>query len=102
MKEMRGSVIAHGGLANVGVDDSIDFLSDADRLLGDDLVRAHTLDRGVAAGYFRDDGVVIVGVEPPAVADLSAGYGVEGRVVEDDLALLAGLEFLRALAILDD
>jgi hypothetical protein len=46
---------------------------------------------------------VIVGVEPSAIADLAAGFGVEGRVIEDDLAALAGLEFLRALAVcLDD
>ncbi len=45
---------------------------------------------------------MIVGVEPAAVADLAAGFGVERRVVEDDFAFVAGLEFLRALAVVDD
>ena len=63
---------------------------------------AHALNRVVASSHLGDDGVVIVGVEPSAVADLAAGFGVEGRVVEDDLALLTGLEFLRALAVLDE
>ena len=62
-------------------------------------MRAHSLDRVVAALHFGNDGVVIVAVEPSAVAHLSAGFGVERRVVEDDFAFLAGLEFLRALAV---
>ena len=63
----------------------------------DDLMRPHSLDRVVAALHFGDDGVVIVAVEPSPVANLSAGLGVERRVVEDDLAFFARLEFLRAL-----
>ncbi len=65
-------------------------------------MRPHTLDRVVAAFHFGDDSVVIVAVEPSPVAHLSAGFGVERRVVEDDLAFFAGLEFLRALAVVDD
>ena len=65
-------------------------------------MRAHSLDRVIAAFHFGDDSVVIVAVEPSAVADLSAGFGVERSVVEDDLAFFAGLEFLRALAVVDD
>ena len=102
MQQMRGRVIAHGGLADVRINDGIDFLSDADRLLGDDLVGADALDRGVASGYFGDDRVVIVGIEPSAIADLSARLGVEGRVVEDDLALIARLEFWDSLAVFDN
>ena len=102
MQQVCGGVIAHRGLADVGVDDGINFLSDADRLLSYDLMRAHALDWGVAAGHFGDDRVVIIGVEPSAIADLAAGLGVEGRVVEDDLALFTGLKFLRALAVLDN
>src|SRR6267378_3462767 len=102
MKEMRGGVIAHRGFSDVGVDYGVDFLPDANRLLGDYLMCAYTLNGGVAAGHFGDDGVMVVGVQPSAVADLSAGFGVEGRVIEDDLALVTGLEFLRALAALDD
>src|SRR5712692_2132382 len=65
-------------------------------------MRADALDRVVAAGHFGNDRVVIVRVEPSAVANLPAGFGVEGRVVEDDFALVTGLEFLRALAVVDD
>ena len=66
------------------------------RLLGDDAMRAHAL-HGIAHAFdLGDDGVVVVGVEPANIADLSAGIGVEGGVVEHDLAALAGLELLRA------
>ncbi len=72
------------------------------RCRGNNLMRAHALDRVVASRHFGDDGVVIVGVKPSAIADLPAGLGVEGSVIENDLAGFSGLEFLRALAILDD
>ncbi len=65
-------------------------------------MRPHSLHRVIAAFHFGDDSVVIVAVKPSAVAHLSAGLGVERRVVEDDLAFFAGLEFLRALAVVDD
>src|ERR1019366_8526406 len=93
---MRGRMIAHGGFANRGVDNGVHFLANANCLLGCDLMGAHTLYRVVASGYFGDDCVVIVGVEPSAVADLPAGFGVEGGALEDNFAGVAGLEFLNA------
>ena len=95
---MCGGVVAHGGFADAGVDDGVDFVADVDRLLRDDLVRAHALHRVIRAGHLGDDGVVIVGVEPAAIADLASGFGVEGRVIENDFAFVAGLEFFCALA----
>jgi hypothetical protein len=68
-------------------------------VFGDDLMRPHALHRVVASLHFGDDGVVIVGVKPSAIADLSAGFGVERSVIEDDLAFFSGLEFLRALPV---
>ena len=65
-------------------------------------MRPHSLHRVVAAFHFGDDGVVIVAVKPSTIADLSAGFGIERSVVEDDLAFFARLEFLRALAVVDD
>ncbi len=70
--------------------------------LAADLMRAHALYRVIASGHLGNDGVVIVGVEPSAVANLPAGFGVEGRVIENDLAGVSGLEFLRALIAFDD
>jgi len=113
LQQVRGGVVAHGGLADVGVDDGIDFVADTKGAppfrvfwggwgLYDDLMRAHALNRGVAAFHFGDKGVVIVAVQPSAVADLATGLGVERGVVENDFALLAGFEFLRALPILDN
>src|ERR1700687_4977914 len=99
---MSSRVIAHGGFANRGVDNGIHSLPNTDCLLGNDLMHPHSLHRVVASSHFGDDSVVIVGVEPPAVTDLPAGLGVEGSVVENDLAEFAGLEFLRALVALDD
>ena len=66
------------------------------------LVCAHTLNRVIASRHFSDDRIVIVGVKPSAIPNLSAGLGVERRVIKDDLALLASLEFLHALPILHD
>ena len=62
-------------------------------------MRPDALNRVVAAVYFGDDGVVIVGVEPSAVAYLSAGLGVERRVIENDLAFFAGVELLHTLTV---
>src|ERR1017187_1152264 len=99
---MRRRVIAHGRSTGFGIDYGVNFVADANRLLGDDLVGAHSLNRVVAAGHVGDDGVVIVGIEPSAIANLPAGFSVERRVIDDDLALVAGLQFLCALAGFDD
>ncbi len=45
---------------------------------------------------------MIVAVKPSAVADLAAGFRVERGVVENDFAFFTGLEFLRALSVVDD
>ena len=95
-------MVAHGGLADFGVDHGVDFVADADWLFGDDLVCAYALNRRVAAFHFGDDGIVIIGVEPSAIADLATGFGVEGCVIEDDFALVSGCELLRALAVVND
>src|SRR5436190_1748096 len=65
-------------------------------------MRAHTLNRVVASLNFGNDRVVIVGVEPSAVTDLPAGFSIERGVVENDLALFAGLKLLGSLAVADD
>src|SRR5262249_39328226 len=54
------------------------------------------------SNHIGDDGVVIVRVEPATVANLSARLRIERRVIENDLAFLAGLEFVRALAVFED
>jgi hypothetical protein len=106
-------VIAHGGLADRSVDDGIYFLPYAQGAppfrvfcggwgFHIDLMRPHALYRVVTSSHFSDNGIVIVGVKPSAIADLPARFGVEGRVIENDLALVSGLEFLRALAGFDD
>src|SRR5580698_6645092 len=99
---MRGGVVAHGGETNVGIDYGIDFVADTNWLFGDDLVRAHALNGRVAAFHFGDDGVVIAGIEPTAITNLATRFGIEGRVIEDDLTFVAGLEFLCSLAVLDN
>ena len=102
MEKMRGGVVAHGGFAEGGVDHGIYFVSDMNRLLGNYFVRPNSLNRVIAANHLGNDGVVIVAVEPSAVADLSARFGVERSVVENDFSFVARLKFLRALTILDD
>ena len=54
---MRGGVMAHGVLADVGVHDSVNAIAYYDVLLGLHPVRAHSLDGRIAADYFRDDDV---------------------------------------------
>src|SRR4029079_6027829 len=119
---MRGSVVTHGGLSNVEVHHGVDLVANADRLLGGDLMSPYTLDGVVASLHVGDDilsilkpkivdmrflrpsrGQITSGQsQPSAVADLAAGLGVERRVVEDDLAFLAGFQLLWALAVVDD
>src|ERR1019366_8590259 len=112
LQKVRSRVIAHGGLTDRRIDDGIDFLANAQGappfrgfcggwVLYHHLMRPHALYRVVASSHFSDDGIVIGGVEPSAIANLPAGFGVERGVIENDLAGLARLEFLRALAALD-
>jgi len=44
---------------------------------------------------------VIVGIKHPC-RNLTAGFGVERRVIKNDLASVTGLDFLRALPVVDD
>ena len=92
----------HGGFTDAGVDDSIGFVANSNWLLGDDFVHAHALYGVVRAGDFSNDRIVIVGVEPAAIAHLSSGFGVERSVIEDDLSFVTGAEFLCALAIVQE
>src|SRR4029077_18945052 len=101
------------GLPDLRVDDGIDFLPDPKGGppfpvlcrgggVHHDLMRRNSLDRVIAGFHVGDDGVVIVAVDPSAVADLSSGFGIERSVVEDDLTFFSWLEFLRALTVVDD
>src|SRR5581483_2147348 len=65
-------------------------------------MRSHALYWVVAPFNFRNYPVQFIAVKVSAVSDLAAGLGIKGRVIQDDLAFLSGLEFLNALAILDD
>ena len=81
MKKMCRRVVAHSGFAYTGVDHRVHFVAQVNRLFGDDFVSPHSLYRVVTPGDVSDDRIVIVGVEPAAIADLAAGFGVEGRVI---------------------
>src|SRR5271156_3027590 len=110
---MRSRVIPHGGLTNVGVHDGIDFVANTKGAppfrvfcggwgFYDDLMRSHALNRRITSCHVGDDGIVIVRVKPSLVADLPARVGIERSVIKDNLARVSGLEFLRALPVLDD
>ena len=96
---MGRGVIAHGGRANSGINHGVDLGPNLQSLLCDYLVGAHALHRVIGSRDFGHYRVVVVGIEPPAVAHLSAGLRVERRVVEDDFAFLARFEFAGALAL---
>jgi hypothetical protein len=112
LQQVGGGVIAHGGLADVGVNHGIHLLANPEGAppntvfvgwgFHEHLVCPYSLHGVVATSDFGNHSVVIVAVEPPTIANLSAGFRVEGRVIKDDFAFLAGLEFLRALALADD
>ena len=62
VQKMGGGVVAHCGLANRGVNDSVHFVAHANRLLGDDLLCANALDRVISSRYFSDDRVQFVAI----------------------------------------
>src|SRR5579872_2359081 len=95
-------MIAHRGFAHVGVDYGIYSLPHANYLLGYNLMRSDALNRRIAALHFRYDRVVIVAVQRSFITDLAARFGIKRGVVENDFAFLSGLQFLRALTVVDD
>src|SRR5882757_6171513 len=82
LEQMRSSVVAHGGVADFRIDDGVDLVADANRLLGHNFVCPHALHGGIAAHYLGNDRVVIAAVKDSAIADLAAGLGIERSVVE--------------------
>ncbi len=96
MKKMRAGVIAHGGAAYFVVDDGIEFVADVNWLLRSHAVRANALHRIRNSLDISNERVVVCGVKRADVADLSAGVGVEGRVIEYNFATLARLQLLHA------
>src|SRR5208282_5183708 len=99
---MRGRVIAHGRLTNVSVDGGIDPVAYANRLFRDNLMGPHTLNRRIASSHVGDDCILVARVKPTLIAHLPAGVGVERRVIKNDFARFAGLEFVRALSVMND
>ncbi len=91
MQQVSAGVIAARGVAICGIDHGVDLIADSDRLADDGAVREHSLHRLESAGHFRDDAVVVGGIEPAGVADLTAGVGVEAGLVEHDFHLLVGM-----------
>src|SRR4029077_360601 len=65
-------------------------------------MRPHALNRVIASLHFRNDGVVIVGIKPSAIPNLSTRLPIERRVVKNNLSLFASLEFLHALPDVND
>ena len=55
MKKMSRRVVAHGGLANLSVDDGVDLVAHANRLLRHNLKCAHTLNRRISSRHLGDD-----------------------------------------------
>src|SRR4051812_46267857 len=95
-------MVAHCRLAQLRVHHRIQSVPDHDRLTSRYVMRPDTLHRRVDARHLGDDRVAIIRIQPSLVANLSAGLGIERRVVEYDLALLSGLQFADALSTLND
>src|SRR5215475_381905 len=99
MQKVRGCVISHGRFPNIRTHDRVDLVPYPHVFLRDNLVSGHALDWVITTCDLGNDGVVIVGVQPAAISHLAARLRVEGSVIEDHLALLAGLEFLNSLPV---
>src|SRR5215831_20582623 len=99
---MRGRVIPHRRFPDICVNDGIDFVADADALLGPNLMGPDALDRVVTTLHVGNDGVVILGVEPSTISDLAACLGVKRRVIENDLSIVSRLEFAYTLTVVND
>src|SRR5580700_8183820 len=99
---MRCRVIAHRRFANRGIDHSVDFLTNTNRLLGNHLMRAHALYRVVASRHISNDSIVIVGVEPSTITHLPTRFSIKRSVIKNGLAFFASLEFLHALSALNN
>src|ERR1700691_4170434 len=102
MQQMRGGVIPHGRLPNVSIYHGIDFVTNAQRLFGNQLMRPDALNRRIASRHIGNNSIVIVRVKPSPVTNLSARFRIKRRVVKDDLGGLARLEFPRPLPVMDD
>ena len=102
MEQMRAGVVAAGGRTKIRVDDGIDLVSDGHRLAQDRLVGGDSLDGLGASADVGDNRVVIVRVKPADITDLSAGIGVEGGVIEDDLDVFSGIGGGNTRAVLND
>ena len=84
--------------ADFVVNDSVELVADVNCLLRKQAVRADAL-HGIGHAFdFGDESVVVVGIKPAHVANLSAGIGIERRVIEHDFAALTGKQFVRAEA----
>src|SRR5215471_2163083 len=62
----------------------------------------HSLNGVITSLHVGDDSVVIVGIEPTAIANLATRLGVERRVIKNDFAFFARLQFLHALAVMNN
>src|ERR1035438_12962 len=116
VQQVRSRMIPHSSGANLGVDDGVDSITDLEGAppyavfvgwgfwcgLHNNLMRPHALNRVITSLHFSDHGIVIVRIEPTAVANLPASLRIERSVVENDLAGLAGLELLRPLPVVND
>ncbi len=100
--EVGAGVVAHGAAAFGAVDDRGDCVADGEAFAGGDAVGEDALHGFGGAADVGEDVCAVRGVEPAGVADLAAGVGVEGGVVEHGFALLAGFQFVDAEAVLDE
>src|SRR5579859_1637173 len=98
---MRAGVIPLGSFAHIGMNYGFYFLSEMNWLARLHFVRSNTLHRHDAAVHVGDDVAGAI-AEHSDIADLTAGVGVERRVIEDDLAFFAGFQFGNALTIFYD
>ncbi len=102
MKQMRGCVVAHCGLADVGVDSYSDAIMRDDSALCHYSMGAYTLHGLVAPMHFGKNKIFILAQELSHVPDLPAGICIEWSTIENDLPFLSREQLWDLAAILDN
>ncbi len=100
--QVRPSVVALDVFAARAVGIARDEIAYGEFFSCDDAMRDQAGDWIVCAAHFGDrDGVLVV-PERADVGNLSAGFGVEDRAIQDNFAFRAGWEFVYRAVLCDD
>src|SRR5438132_10615113 len=102
MQKMGGGVVAHGRLAYFGIDDCVHIVAWDKCPPGNHAVRSNPLNGEVAARHFSDYFFTLCIQQPTHIPDLTSRFGVETRVIQNYVGLLALFNAMSRDPVLDD